>query len=349
MAKRAFITGITGQDGSYLARLLLKKGYQVHGGQRRTSTSATGRLDELGIADDITIHDLDLIEVTNIQRVLDKVAPDEIYNLAAQSYVGTSFEQPIYTAEIDALGPMRLLECMRQSGAKARFYQASTSEMFGKVLSAPQNETTPFHPRSPYGVAKLFGHWATVNYREAFDLFACSGILFNHESPLRGIQFVTRKITLGFARIRRNRQEVVELGNLEARRDWGFAGDYVEGIWSMLQRDSPDDFVLATGETHSIRQFAELAAEAFGWTLAWRGSGFSEEGFDQKSGRVLVRINPAMLRPAEVDVLTGDPAKAERMLGWRRRVPFPGLVNMMAEADDRRLDDPGTLQHAAHA
>jgi len=335
--KKALITGITGQDGAYLAKLLLETGYEVHGGCRRTSTAAIGRLKELGIAEDIALHDFDLIEITNMQRVLDKVAPDEIYNLAAQSFVGTSFEQPIYTADIDALGPMRLLECVRQRGAQVRFYQASTSEMFGEVQAVPQDEVTSFHPRSPYGIAKLFGHWTTVNYREAFGLFACSGILFNHESPLRGQEFVTRKITLGFARIRHGQQDVVDLGNLDAKRDWGFAGDYVKGMWLMLQQEEPGDFVLATGETHSIRQFAELAAEALGWTLVWRGEGVSEEGFDQASGRRLVRVNPTLFRPAEVDVLLGDPAKAERVLGWRRHVALPTLVRMMVEVDERRV------------
>jgi GDPmannose 4,6-dehydratase len=337
MAKRVFIAGVTGQDGSYLARLLLQRGYEVHGGVRHTSADAMVRLEELGIADEIVVHDFDLCEITNIQRVLEKVAPDEVYNLAAQSFVGTSFEQPLHTADIDALGAMRLLECIRQSGAKVRSYQASTSEMFGKALSSPQDETTPFHPRSPYGVSKLFSHWATVNYRESFGLFACSGILFNHESPLRGKEFVTRKITHGFARIRHGLQYVVTLGNLDSKRDWGFAGDYVEGMWMMLQQHAPDDYVLATGENHSIREFAELAAEAFGWSLAWRGVGNAEEGFDRKSGRLLVNVNPTLYRPAEVNVLKGNPAKAERVLGWRKKIDFPALVAMMAEADDRRF------------
>ena len=235
MPKLAFITGITGQDGSYLAKFLLEKGYRVHGGTRHVSFDATGRLNELAIHDDVMLHDFDLGEITNVQRILDKVAPDEIYNLAGQSFVGSAFEQPIHTSNIDALGAMRVLECLRKSGSKARFYQASTSEMFGKVLVTPQDEDTPFHPRNPYGIAKLFAHWATVNYRAAYGIFACSGLLFNHESPLRGREFVTRKITLGFARIRHGLQGPVELGNLEAGRDWGFAGDYVKGMWQMLQ------------------------------------------------------------------------------------------------------------------
>jgi GDPmannose 4,6-dehydratase len=337
MTKRAFITGVTGQDGAYLARFLLEKGYEVHGGQRRTSIEATERLTDLGIADQVILHDFDLLESTNIQRVLDKVAPDEVYNLAAQSFVKTSFEQPIYTAGVDALGPLRLLEWLRETGARSRFYQASTSEMFGKVQAARQDETTAFHPRSPYGVAKLFGHWAAVNYREAFGIFACSGILFNHESPLRGTQFVTRKISKGFARIRHGEQDVLELGNLDAERDWGFAGDYVAGMWLMLQQEQPDDYVLATGTKYSIRHFAELVGRYFDWDLVWEGSGVSEVGRDRRTGRRLVAVNPAYFRPAEVDTLHGNPAKAERVLGWRRRVDLPELARMMAEADDRRV------------
>ena len=255
MPRRAFITGVTGQDGAYLSKLLLERGYEVHGGLRRSGVVTTGRLGELGVDSDVEQHDFDLAEYTNVQRILDKVAPDEIYNLAAQSFVGLSFEQPIYTSNVDGLGPMRLLECLRGSGAKPRFYQASTSEMFGKVQAIPQDESTPFYPRSPYGVAKLFAHWATVNYREAYGLFACSGILFNHESPLRGAEFVTRKASLGLARVKHGKQAVLELGNLDAQRDWGFAGDYVEGMWRMLQAERPDDYVLSTGHTHSIRSF----------------------------------------------------------------------------------------------
>jgi GDPmannose 4,6-dehydratase len=336
MARRALIIGVTGQDGAYLARLLLTKGYEVHGGRRGSSNEVPYRLNEIGIAENVAMHEVDLGEITNMQRVLDRIAPDEIYNLASQSFVSTSFEQPLYTADVGALGSMRILECLRQNGAAARFYQASTSEMFGKVRSAPQDETTPFYPRSPYGIAKLFGHWTTVNYREAFGLFACSGILFNHESPLRAQEFVTRKITLGFARIRHGLQDVVHLGNLDARRDWGFAGDYVDGMWRMLQQDEADDYVLATGATHSIRQFAEHAAEAFGWSLVWRGEGLSEEGFDSKTGRRLICIEPAFFRPTEAGVLVGNPAKAEAKLEWRREVTLPALVGMMAEADDRR-------------
>lgn len=338
MAKSALITGITGQDGAYLAKLLLEKGYEVHGGLRRIGVIGTGRLDELGVKDDIELHDFELLEDTNIHRVVEKVAPDEVYNLAAQSFVGVSFEQPLYTANADALGTLRILECIRSHHAETRFYQASTSEMFGKVQETPQTETTPFYPRSPYGVSKLFAHWATVNYRESYGLHACSGILFNHESPLRGSEFVTRKITLAFARIAAGKQQHVELGNIDAQRDWGFAGDYVEGMWRMLQADRPDDFVLATGQTHTIRAFIEAAGRAFDWEIVWSGGGVEEIGTDAGSGRVLVRINPKFYRPAEVDMLIGDPAKAEKQLGWRRTVDFETLVAMMVETDRKRVE-----------
>lgn len=339
MAKRALITGITGQDGAYLSKLLVEKGYEVHGGLRRIGVIGTGRLDELGILDEIQLHDLELLEMTNIQRVLDTVNPDEIYNLAAQSFVGASFEQPIYTSDVDGIGVMRMLEAVRSAHSDAAFYQASTSEMFGQVQEVPQSEKTPFYPRSPYGVAKLFGHWSTINYRESFGLRACSGILFNHESPLRGKEFVTRKITLAFARMAADRQECVELGNLDAKRDWGFAGDYVEGMWKMLQQQSPTDYVLATGEMHSIRDFVQLAAKFHGWEIEWSGEAIEETGIDKKSGRTLVKVNPAFYRPAEVEQLCGDPSKAEEELGWERSVSFAKLVEMMCEADVRRLEE----------
>ncbi len=338
MAKSALITGVTGQDGAYLAKLLLEKGYKVHGAVRRIGVIGTGRLDELGVTSDIELHDFDLMEMTNIQRVVEKTVPDEVYNLAAQSFVGVSFEQPIYTSNVDGLGMMRVLEALRFAGGKTKFYQASTSEMFGKVKAIPQNEDTPFHPRSPYGVAKLFGHWATVNYRESFNMFACSGILFNHESPLRGSEFVTRKITLGFARIAAGMQDVLELGNLDTQRDWGFAGDYVDGMWRMLQQEQADDFVLASGQTHSIRDFVELAGKSFDWNIEWSGNGENEVGRDQKSGVVLVRVNPKFYRPAEVDLLQGDPSKAEKELGWKRTVDLAQLVQLMVEADKRRIN-----------
>jgi GDPmannose 4,6-dehydratase len=337
MARRAFITGVTGQDGAYLSRLLIEKGYEVHGGLRRSGVISTGRLQELGVDKDVQLHDFDLAELTNVQRVLDRVAPDEIYNLAAQSFVGLSFEQPIYTSNIDGIGPMRILECLRTAGAKARFYQASTSEMFGKVQSIPQDESTPFYPRSPYGVAKLFAHWATINYREAYGLFACSGILFNHESPLRGTDFVTRKVTMGLAKIKHGLADILELGNLDAQRDWGFAGDYVEGMWRMLQAEQPDDYVLATGQTHTIRSFIEAAAHHFGMSIVWKGTGPDEVGVDDASGRVILRINPKFFRPAEVELLIGSSKKVEGALGWKPRVCFQELVAMMAEADDRRV------------
>jgi GDPmannose 4,6-dehydratase len=339
MKKTAFITGIAGQDGAYLAKLLLEKGYDVHGGLRRSSSNPIGRLEELGISDAATLHDFDLAELTNIQRVLDRVAPDEIYNLAAQSFVGASFEQPIYTANVDAIGVMRMLEALRASGSKARFYQASTSEMFGKVQAVPQVEDTPFHPRSPYGVAKLFGHWAAINYREAYGMFACSGILFNHESPLRGSEFVTRKITRTLAKIKHGHAEMLELGNLDAQRDWGFAGDYVEGMWRMLQADSADDYVLATGETRTVRSFVSGAAESIGMPVIWSGEGVNEVARDARSGALIVRVSPAFFRPAEVDLLIGSAAKAEERLGWKRSVSYDELVTMMAQSDERRVVD----------
>jgi GDPmannose 4,6-dehydratase len=339
MGKTAFITGITGQDGAYLARLLLEKGYAVHGGVRRIGVISTGRLDDLGITNELKLHDFELLETSNISRTIDKVRPDEVYNLAAQSFVGVSWEQPLYTGNADALGPLRILEAIRERGAKARFYQASTSEMFGLVRETPQNERTPFHPRSPYGVAKLFAHWATVNYRESFGLHASSGILFNHESPLRGKEFVTRKITLGFARMFSGDQRPLELGNLDAKRDWGFAGDYVEGMWRMLQQEKPDDYVLATGTTTSIRDFIEGVASRFDTAIDWTGQGVEEVGRDRKTGRTLVVVNPEFYRPAEVDLLLGNPAKAEEKLGWKREYDLGKLIDVF-------LGWPGEFQAA---
>jgi GDPmannose 4,6-dehydratase len=334
--KKALITGITGQDGAYLAKLLLEKGYEVWGAYRRSSSLNLWRLEELGICDDVRLIPLDLLEYSNIVRALEKVQPDEIYNLAAQSFVALSFEMPLYTAEADALGVTRLLEALRAVKPDARFYQASTSEMYGKVQEIPQTERTPFYPRSPYAVAKLYAHWITVNYRESYGIHASSGILFNHESPLRGQEFVTRKITASLARIKYGQQEVLELGNLDAKRDWGFAGDYVEGMWLMLQQDSPDDYVLATGETHSVREFVELAAEVVGFDLVWEGAGQEERGIDLRTGKVIVRVNPEFYRPAEVDLLLGNPEKARSRLGWSPRVGFSELVRMMAERDMER-------------
>jgi GDPmannose 4,6-dehydratase len=297
------------------------------------------RLEALGITKEIEFVDLDLIEMTNILRVLDKVRPDEIYNLAAQSFVGLSFEQPIYTADIDAIGPLRLLEAVRQAMPEARFYQASTSEMFGKVQATSQDERTPFYPRSPYGVAKLFAHWAVINYRESYGIGASSGILFNHESPLRGREFVTRKITRSLALIRHDQLAVLELGNLNAERDWGFARDYVEGMWLMLQQREAQDFVLATGKMHSVRTFVEIAARHLGFDIEWSGNGPEEIGRDRKSGKTIIQVNPAFYRQAEVDQLLGNSKKAEEILGWRRKVDFEKLVTMMVEADEKSVRD----------
>ena len=320
MAKTALITGITGQDGAYLAELLLNKGYTVVGAERRASTRNRMRLDELGITGQITFTDFDLADQGNMMRVLEKHAPDEVYNLAAQSFVALSFEQPLMTGDVTGLGVARLLEAIRSVDPKIRFYQASTSEMFGKVQAVPQTEETPFYPRSPYGVAKLYGHWLTVNYRESYDMYACSGILFNHESPLRGPEFVTRKITLAVARIAKGLQKELRLGNLDAKRDWGFAKEYVEGMHLMLQQDTPDDFVLATGETHTVEEFVEAAFGAAG--LQWRDH---------------VVIDPAFVRPAEVDLLLGSPEKAKAKLGWEPRTTFRELVALMVEADLARV------------
>lgn len=337
MAKRALITGITGQDAAYLADLLLKKDYEVYGAYRHTSSLNLWRLEELEIAEKISLVAMDLLEFTNIFRVLEKIRPNEIYNLAAQSFVAASFEQPIYVGEVDALGVARLLEAVRACCPEARFYQASTSEMFGKVREIPQSETTPFHPRSPYGVAKLYAHWFTINYRESYGLHASSGILFNHESPLRGMNFVSRKVTSAFARVFHGRQECVELGNLDASRDWGYAGDYVDGMWRMLQQPAGGDYVLATGETHTVRAFVERAAAHIGWSLRWEGEKENTVGIDQATGRILVRVNPDYYRPAEVDLLIGDCRKAQSALDWRPAMRFETLIEKMVDADVRRI------------
>lgn len=335
--KTALITGVTGQDGAYLSKLLLEKGYTVYGGVRRSATLSTGRLDELGITADVQFCDLDLLEFTNVLRLVEKVRPDEIYNLAAQSFVGTSFEQPFFTTEVNALGVLRLLDAVRTIGGGIRFYQASTSEMFGKVTQVPQNEETPYHPRSPYGVAKLYAHWITTNYREAHNLFATSGVLFNHESPLRGREFVTRKISLNLAAIKLGQAQVLSLGNLDAKRDWGYAADYVEGMWLMLQHHAADTFVLATGQTHTVREFVEMAARHLGFKLMWEGQGVNEIGVDVVSGKTIVQIDPRFYRPAEVDLLLGSYEKANRELKWRPKTSLEGLVEMMVKADlDRR-------------
>ena len=332
--KVALITGISGQDGAYLAKLLVDKGYRVIGALRRSSrqSAVLPRLEYLGISDRIELIDFELSEFSNIVRVVQTEKPEEIYNLGAQSFVGTSWEQPLTTTDVNANGVLRLLEAIRTFSPDTRFYQASTSEMFG-AIEAPQRESTPFYPRSPYGVAKLFGHWITKNYRESFGTQACSGILFNHESPLRGQEFVTRKITLARARITQGKQKLLELGNLDAKRDWGFAGDYVEGMWRMINAATLDDYVLATGETHNIRDFVSLVAEHLDMTIEWEGEGVEEKGIDKKSGVVVVQVNPEFFRPAEVHLLLGDPKRAETELGWKRTVGISELTRMMVRRD----------------
>jgi GDPmannose 4,6-dehydratase len=338
MARTALVTGITGQDGAYLSRLLLDKGYRVFGAFRRGASLNLWRLNELGITEaDLSFIPFELLEYANLRRAIAEAEPDEIYNLGAQSFVGISFEQPLFTADVNALGVTRMLEAIREVNPAIKFYQASTSEMFGKVQAVPQNEKTPFYPRSPYAAAKLFAHWITVNYRESYDIFACSGILFNHESPLRGIEFVTRKITCGLARIREGLQEdAIELGNLEAKRDWGYAGDYVEGMWLMMQQPKADDYVLATGTTTSVRSFCDLAAATADFDLTWEGEGVNMVGIDRRSGKTIIRVNPKFYRPAEVDLLIGDPTKARENLSWWAKTTLPELVDMMVKADLRR-------------
>ncbi len=333
MPARALITGVTGQDGAYLAKLLLEKGYEVFGAYRRTASVNLWRLHELGVDRQIQLVSMDLLEYSNVQRVIEQTKPDEIYNLAAQSFVGISFEQPLYTSDVDALGVTRMLEAIRCAKPDTKFYQASTSEMYGKVQQVPQTEQTPFYPRSPYGVAKLYAHWMTVNYRESYDMHATSGILFNHESPLRGQDFVTRKITMSLARIKEGQQEVLELGNLESQRDWGFAGDYVRGMWQMVQQPEPGDYLLATGRTRTVREFVDHAAQAAGFDIAWEGEGESARGHDRKTGKIVVQVNPQFYRPAEVELLIGDAAKARDTLGWQPEVTFPELVESMVKAD----------------
>lgn len=336
--KTAVVTGITGQDGAYLAELLLGKGYKVYGTYRRTSSVNCWRIEELGVAQhpDLELVEYDLTDLSASIRLLEQTEATEVYNLAAQSFVGVSFDQPLTTAEITGIGPVNLLEAIRIVNPKIRFYQASTSEMFGKVQAIPQIESTPFYPRSPYGVAKLYAHWMTVNYRESYDIFGASGILFNHESPLRGREFVTRKITDSMAKIKLGQQDVLELGNLDAKRDWGFAKEYVEGMWRMLQVDTPDTYVLATNRTETVRDFVTMAARAAGFALRWQGQDQDEVGIDDASGKTLVRINPRFHRPAEVDLLIGNPEKAKKELGWEPQTTLEQLCQMMVEADLRR-------------
>lgn len=334
----AIITGITGQDGAYLAQLLLDKGYTVYGTHRRTSSVNLWRLEELGVSQHPNLHlvDFDLTDLSSVIRLLTSSGATEVYNLAAQSFVGVSFDQPITTAEITGLGAVNLLEGIRIVNPAIRFYQASTSEMFGKVQAIPQNESTPFYPRSPYGVAKLYAHWMTINYRESYDLFATSGILFNHESPLRGREFVTRKITDSIAKIRLGDLDCLELGNLDAKRDWGFAKDYVEGMWRMLQASKPDTYVLATGRTETVRDFVTLSCNVAGISIEWQGEGESEQAIDCTTGKTVVRINPRFYRPAEVDLLVGDASKARDELGWEPTTTLEQMCAMMVEADIRR-------------
>ena len=336
--KVAVITGITGQDGAYLAQLLLEKSYIVYGTYRRTSSVNFWRIEELGIEKHPDLHlvEFDLTDLSSAIRLLETTKASEVYNLAAQSFVGVSFDQPITTAEITGIGPVNLLEAIRIVNPKIRFYQASTSEMFGKVQAIPQVEDTPFYPRSPYGVAKLYAHWMTVNYRESYDIFASSGILFNHESPLRGQEFVTRKITDTLAKIKLGKAQILELGNLDAKRDWGFAKDYVEGMWRILQASEPDTFVLATNRTETVRDFVSMAAKAAGFNLVWQGLGEKEVGIDQGTGNLLVKINPQFYRPAEVELLIGNPEKAKKILGWEPTTSLESLCQMMVEADIRR-------------
>jgi GDPmannose 4,6-dehydratase len=336
--KKALITGITGQDGSYLAELLLEKGYEVHGIIRRASTFNTERIDHLYQDPHVKnvrlfLHYGDLSDSSNISRIIEKTQPDEIYHLGAQSHVRVSFDIPEYTGDVVGLGTVRILDAIRESGIKTRFYQASSSEMFGMVQEVPQKETTPFYPRSPYACAKVYAYWITKNYRESYGLFACNGILFNHESPRRGETFVTRKVTRGLSRIVCGLEEKLYLGNIDAKRDWGYAKDYVEGMWRMLQQEQPDDYVLATGETHTVREFIEETTKILGMDLVWEGKGVDEKGRDSKTGKIIIEIDPKYFRPAEVDLLIGDPSKAKEKLGWEPKTKFHDLVKLMAESD----------------
>jgi GDPmannose 4,6-dehydratase len=337
MGKTAFITGITGQDGAYLAKFLLEKGYKVYGGYRRLSTPNFWRLEEINIKENVNLIEVDLLDSGNLIRALTDTNPDEVYNLAAQSFVAVSFEKPVLTGQVTAMGVTNLLEAIRIVNPKLKMYQASSSEMFGKVQEMPQKETTQFYPRSPYAVAKLYGHWMTINYRESYDIFACSGILFNHESPIRGIEFVTRKISDAVARITFGKQDYFEIGNLNAKRDWGYAFDFVSAMWEMLQLNMPDDFVIATGEAHSVREFIEHAFRYAGYEIAWHGSGVNEIGKDTKSGKILVKVNKKYFRPTEVDYLLGDSSKAKEKLGWESKMTFKELVELMVQRDLERI------------
>ncbi len=349
--KKALITGIAGQDGSYLTEFLLNKGYEVHGIIRRHSTISTDRIDPLFENPEVGgkrlfLHYGDLTDSSNLNRLIEKIQPNEIYNLAAQSHVAVSFEVPEYTAEATGVGTLRLLDAIRESGLECKFYQASTSELFGGLPdSAPQSERTPFYPKSPYGVAKLYSYWITVNYRESYNLYACNGILFNHESPRRGETFVTRKITRAIASIIASKQEKLSLGNLNAKRDWGFAGDYVEAMWLMLQQEKAEDYVISTNETHTVREFVELAFKEVGIQIEWRGEGVDEKGYDKATNKLLVDINPKYFRPAEVELLWGDCSKAEKKLKWNRKTNFLQLVSMMVDSDMREIAGMSTEEY----
>ena len=352
MQNIALITGITGQDGSYLAEFLLDKGYEVHGLIRRHSTVNTSRIDHIIKSDyykvKFFLHFGDVTDSSNMMRLITEIRPTECYNLAAQSHVGVSFAVPEYTADATGVSTLKLLEAIRVNGGSCRYYQASTSELFGGLPeTAPQSEKTPFYPKSPYGVAKLYSYWITVNYRESYNMYACNGILFNHESPRRGENFVTRKITLAIANIIAGKQDKLSLGNMNAKRDWGYAGDYVAAMWMMLRQVKADDYVIATNETHTVREFVEAAFAELAISLRWEGSGVKEKGYDAESGRLLVDVNPEFYRPAEVECLWGNPAKAEKELGWKREVDFKGLVAMMMDADLREIAGIGTEKYRA--
>lgn len=348
--KKALITGITGQDGSYLAELLLEKGYEVHGVQRPSSSIRTARIEHLFTNPEIHdktlfLHYGDITDTTNISALIRNIEPDEIYNLAAQSHVRISFDLPELTAETDAFGTLKILEIIRTQGLidKIKFYQASTSELYGKVLETPQSETTPFYPRSPYGVAKMYSYWIIKNYREAYGMFACNGILFNHESERRGYNFVTRKITIGLSKIKLGQQDILELGNLDAKRDWGYAKEYVDAMWRMLQQDTPEDIVIATGETHSVREFIEAACQELEMEIQWQGTGVDEVAIDKKTGKTIIKINPRYFRPTEVDLLLGDPTKAKEVLGWEAEIKFADLAKLMTKADYELLSKGGQI------
>lgn len=341
--RKALITGITGQDGSYLAEFLLDKGYEVHGTIRRSSSFNTSRIDHIykdrhSSNVNLFLHYSDLSDSSNISRLIESIKPDEIYNLGAQSHVKVSFDMPEYTADVVGLGALRILDAIKETGVKTKFYQASSSEMFGKVKEIPQKETTPFHPRSPYGCAKVFAYWTTVNYRESYGIFACNGILFNHESQRRGSTFVTKKITEGLVKISLGLQDTLYLGNLDSKRDWGHAKDYVEGMWLMLQAKKPDDYVLATGETHTVREFINEAAKVLKLDIVWKGKGLNEKGIDKKTGKVIIAVDPKYFRPAEVDLLIGDSSKAKKILKWSPKITFKELVRLMVTDDLQKYE-----------